>query len=98
MLPLINASPSPVNDSLRAKSKQTGRFGYKIVLFLWFLFLFEPARLIAYYIPGVEPLKWLPTILLIAASFHWLTSPLKKHNYKWFTYFLIVNLDRSVTL
>lgn len=84
------------NIPLTNQATRTDQFGYRIVAFLWFLYLFEPARLLAYYIPILEPLKWLPTFLLLVAIFHWVKTPLKKYGYKWFTIFLILNLFGTI--
>lgn len=81
----------PVQEKIR-----TDEFGYKMVFFIWFLYLFEPARLFAHYIPVLQPLKWLPTILLIAAIFYWLNSSVKKYNYNAFTVFLALSLFGTV--
>jgi hypothetical protein len=92
---LLHKGGPQANGQVKSEKQPTDQLGYRIVFFLWFLFLFEPARLVAYY-TGLDPLKWLPTILLIGATIHWLRSPLRKYNYKWFMIFLLINLLGTV--
>jgi hypothetical protein len=65
---------------------------YRSVIFLWFLFLFEPARLITYYIPALTPLKWIPELLLYTAFIRWFFSPAPKRQVKSFTAFFGLTL------
>jgi hypothetical protein len=65
---------------------------YKVVLFLWFLQLFEPARLLSYYVPPLRPLKWIPELLLYSTVFVWLIRSRKKNGYPWFTAFIVLSL------
>ena len=81
----------PVQEKARAEE-----FGYKMVFLIWFLYLFEPARLFAYYIPVLGSLKWLPTLFLVVAIFYWFNSSVKKYNYTAFTIFLALNLFGTV--
>jgi hypothetical protein len=60
---------------------------YRLVICLWFLFLFEPTRLITNYIPALRPLKWVPELLLCATCLRWFFSPARKRHIKWFTAF-----------
>jgi O-antigen ligase len=85
-----------MSTSVVPETAISDRFGYRLVFFLWFLFLFEPARLTVHYMPMLRPLIWLPTLLLMVAIIHWLGSPLRKYNYKWFMIFLFINLLGTV--
>jgi hypothetical protein len=69
---------------------------YRLVICLWFLFLFEPARLITYYIPALRPLKWLPELLLYATCVRWFLSSAPKRHMKWFTAFFGMTLFGTV--
>ena len=71
---------------------RTGDRIYKVVLFLWVLQLFEPARLLSYYVPLLGPLKWIPELLLYSTVFIWLKSSRKKRGYPWFTAFIVLSL------
>jgi hypothetical protein len=68
------------------------RTGYRLIMFVWFLFLFEPARLAAHYVPALFPLRWLPTALLLTAFAYWIAFARKKYHYGWFAAFVGVNL------
>lgn len=59
----------------------------RLILCLWFLFLFEPFRLISYYAHALSPLKWIPELLLYGTSVLWVLSPGPKRHLKWFTAF-----------
>jgi len=69
---------------------------YRLVICLWFLFLFEPARLITYYVPALRPLKWMPELLLYATFIRWFFSPAPKRHMKWFTAFFGLMLFGTV--
>ena len=69
---------------------------YRLVICLWFLFLFEPARLITYYVPALTPLKWIPELLLYATCIRWFFSPAPKRQAKWFTAFFGLTLFGTV--
>ncbi len=68
----------------------------RLVICLWFLFLFEPARLITHYIPALAPLKWVPELLLFATCIRWFFSPAPKRHVKWFTVFFGLTLFGTV--
>jgi hypothetical protein len=69
---------------------------YRLVIFLWFLFLFEPARLITHYIPPLRPIKWIPELLLLATCLRWFRSSAPKSHMKWFTAFFGVTILGTV--
>lgn len=46
---------------------RSNSMAYKIVCILWLLFLFEPARLMSHYATYLNPLKWLPELLLYSS-------------------------------
>ena len=60
---------------------------YRFVAFLWFLYLFAPAKLIAFYIPASRPITWLPEFLLWICAVQWLRSPVEKRGYPAYTRF-----------
>lgn len=65
---------------------------YKLVVCLWIISLFDPARLISYYIPGLSPLLWVRELLLYGTFLMWLSSSAPKKNMKWFMAFIGVTL------
>ena len=69
---------------------------HRLVLWLWFLFLFEPTRLISFYIPPLSPIKWIPELMLYATMVLWLFSPAPKRHIKWFTVFFGLTLFGTV--
>jgi hypothetical protein len=69
---------------------------YRLAIFLWFLFLFEPARLITFYVPALRPIKWIPELLLYAACIRWFFSSAPKRYMKWFTAFFGVTIFGTV--
>ncbi|MFB3926733.1 MAG: O-antigen ligase family protein [Syntrophales bacterium] len=81
---------------LRRDTDGSGIMGFRMVLVLWFLYLFEPARLLAYFAPSLNPLKWIPTVLLYLGLLIWLHSPMKKYNYGFYIAFLAVTLMGTV--
>jgi hypothetical protein len=60
---------------------------YRFVALLWFLYLFAPAKLLAFYIPPARPLTWLPEFLLWICALQWLRSPVEKRGYPAYTRF-----------
>ncbi len=72
-------SPAPGADR--------GTFAYGFVMFIWTLYLFEPARMIAHYVPALFPLRWLPSATLILALVFLFRAPLKKADF-WFAAFV----------
>jgi|GEM_PF-6964534 len=69
---------------------------YRLVICLWFLFLFQPTRLITYYVPALRPLNWIPELLLCATCLRWFFSPAPKRHMKWFTAFLGLTIFGTV--
>ncbi len=65
---------------------------YNRLLFLWILVLFEPARLVSYYVPVLGPLKWIPELMLYWLTFLWFVASVKKHGYPLFTAFFSLTL------
>jgi hypothetical protein len=69
---------------------------FRLVVCLWILFLFEPARLISFYAHALSPLKWIPELLLYGTSVLWLLSRAPKRHMKWFTVFFGLMLFGTV--
>jgi len=88
----MSTNSTRVDGVTSAEDREKFVLEYRGVLFLWFLFLFEPARLISFHVRALEPLKWAPTALLLGAIFLWLKSGVAKYNYKWFLIFVLVTI------
>ena len=72
---------------------------YRLVVWLWFLSLFAPTKLITFYLPFVRPLTWLPELLLWFCAVRWLQSPVKTRGYPAYTaYFCLLILGTFVAL
>jgi len=69
---------------------------YRFVAFLWFLYLFAPAKLIAFYVPAARPVTWLPEFLLWICAIQWLRSPVAKRGYPAYTRFLFLMVVGTV--
>lgn len=89
----MNGMPGSVLAAREAPEGTGGTnvMGYRLAMFVWFLFLFEPARLAAYYIPALFPLRWLPTFMLLIAFIYWIAAR-QKYNYGLFAAVLVINL------
>jgi O-antigen ligase len=85
---------APLYDQVREPSRNDR--GFKILYWIWVLMLFLPERLISFYIPSLQFLRSLPTALLALALIVWFASNKEKHNYKWFTVFLVSLLISSL--
>ncbi len=88
-------SSVPANNSQLKEPTQNER-GFKILYWIWVLMLFLPERLISLYIPPLQFLRSLPTILLALALVVWFTSNTEKYKYKWFALFLVSLLISSL--
>jgi len=85
----------PVNTSATITNLQTERRiadgrEYALLVAVWFLYLFAPAKLIQYYVPSARPLTWLPELLLWVCAINWLRSPAPKRGSPAYTRFLAV--------
>jgi hypothetical protein len=70
--------------------RHAGPRPYVLLVVLWFLYLFAPHKLIAYYIPAARPLSWLPELLLWVCAIQWLRWPIPKRGYPAFTRFMLL--------
>jgi len=66
-----------------------GPRAYVLLVVLWFLYLFAPAKVITYYLPATRPLSWLPELLLWVCAIQWLRSP-RKRGFPAYTRFMAV--------
>lgn len=70
-------------------STGNNNFVWKLLLLLWFVKLFYPEVLIAYYVPALKFTRKLPTLLTIFLFVSWITSKSdKKDGYFWLAFFL----------
>jgi len=60
---------------------------YRLIVWLWFLYLWAPTKLIVFYAPFARPITWLPELLLWVCAIRWLQSPVKKRVYPAYTAF-----------
>jgi O-antigen ligase len=65
---------------------------YEVLVVLWFLYLFAPAKLIQYFLPAARPLTWVNEILLWACAIMWLRGPGSRQGFPAYTRFMALFL------
>jgi hypothetical protein len=74
----------------RAAADAADHQQFRFIVGLWFLYLWAPAKLIAFYVPPARPITWLPELGLWICAIRWLTSSVKTRPYPAYTAFFCV--------
>jgi O-antigen ligase len=76
--------------------REAGPRAYVLLVVLWFLYLFAPAKLFQYFLPAARPLTWIPELLLWLCGIMWLRWPTRKRGFPAYTRFMALFLFGTV--
>ncbi len=65
--------------------KEPDALAFRIIVLLWFLYLFTPHKLLQYYVPAASPVTWLLEILLFVEIGLYFTTNRERRGYPAFT-------------
>ena len=89
----MNGSAAGAAESGASRSwRQAGPRVYVLLVVLWFLYLFAPAKLIQYFLPAARPLSWVNELLLWICAIMWLRARTPKRGFPAYTRFMALFL------
>lgn len=65
---------------------------YRMVVWLWFLYLLAPIKLVTFHVPALRPLSWVPELLLWACAIKWLRLKSDKRGYPAYSAFFYLTV------
>jgi O-antigen ligase len=91
-----SSTPGTADAGASGGWREAGPRAYVLLVVLWFLYLFAPAKLIQYFLPAARPLTWVPEILLWICAIMWLRWPTRKRRFPAYTRFMALFLFGTV--